>query len=75
MVIWEESSLKGLLCIWQKEGIVRSEAIIKVKNTDNSIEEYELKSMCTNKDLIENFNKDILNPCGDESNIWNYNHD
>ncbi len=46
-----------------------------MKNTDNSIEEYELKSMCTNKDLIENFNKDILNPCGDESNIWNYNHD
>lgn len=31
VLIWEESSLKDLLCIWQRKRIVRSEATIKVK--------------------------------------------
>ena len=71
-LIWEESSLKGLLCVWQRDGIVKQNAIIKVKD---SLDEYTLERMCTDQDLIENFKQDILNPCGDESNIWNYDHD
>ena len=57
-LIWEESSLKGLLCVWQRDGIVKQNAIIKVK--DSLDKEYTLERMCTDQDLIKNFKQDIL---------------
>ena len=70
--IWNESSLKGLLCTWQDEGVVRNEAVIKVKYTVDSTKDYTLHDMCTNKKLIESFSKEIINPCNDEGGIWSY---
>ena len=70
--IWNESSLKGLLCTWQDEGVVRKEAVIKTKYTDGSTKNYKLHDMCTDKKLIENFSREIIDPCNDEGGIWNY---
>ena len=70
--IWNESSLKGLLCTWQDQGVVRKEAVIKTKYTDGSTKNYKLHDMCTDKKLIENFSREIIDPCNDEGGIWNY---
>lgn len=72
--IWNESSLKGLLCKWQEQGVVRKNAIIKTKYTDGSTKNYLLHDMCTNNKLIEKFSREIINPCSDEDGdgIWNY---
>jgi len=70
--IWNESSLKGLLCTWQKEGVVQKNAIIKTKYKDGSTKNYKLDDMCTDKTLIENFSREIIDPCNDEGGIWSY---
>jgi hypothetical protein len=70
--IWNESSLKGLLCTWQKEGVVQKNAIIKTKYKDGSTKNYTLDDMCTDKTLIENFSREIIDPCNDEGGIWSY---
>ena len=70
--IWEESSLKQLICGWQYEGIIRNEATIRAGDERDSENVYQLKQLCTNKDLIEKFDQDIINPCNDENGIWNY---
>lgn len=70
--IWNESSLKGLLCTWQDEGVVQKNAIIKTKYTDGSTKNYKLHDMCTDKKLIENFSREIIDPCNDEGGIWSY---
>ena len=70
--IWNESSLKGLLCTWQDEGIVQKNAVIKTKYKDGSTKNYKLHDMCTDKIIIENFSREIINPCNDEDGIWSY---
>ena len=61
-----------MLCTWQIEGVVRKEAVIKTKYKDGSTKNYKLDDMCTNKKLIENFSREIIDPCNDEGGIWSY---
>ena len=68
--IWKESSLKALICLWQEEGIVRSDAMIKAKTIGGSEKTYSLDDLCTKKQLLDTIEDDILNPCGINDGLW-----
>jgi len=51
---------------------VQKNAIIKTKYKDGSTKNYKLDDMCTDKTLIENFSREIIDPCNDEGGIWSY---
>jgi chromosome segregation ATPase len=68
--IWKESSLKALLCLWQEEGIVRSDAMIKAKTMGGSEKIYSLDDLCNKKQLLDTIEDDILNPCGINDGLW-----
>eukprot|EP00919_Chromeraceae_sp_WS-2016_P067561 GHVR01159645.1.p1 GENE.GHVR01159645.1~~GHVR01159645.1.p1 ORF type:complete len:513 (+),score=70.38 GHVR01159645.1:1105-2643(+) len=68
--IWKESSLKALICLWQEEGIVRSDAMVKAKTMNGSEKTYSLDDLCNTKQLIDTIEDDILNPCGFNDGLW-----
>lgn len=68
--IWKESSLKALICLWREEGIVRSDAMIKAKSMSGSVQTYSLDDLCNTKQLIDNIEDDILNPCSINDGLW-----
>ena len=68
--IWKESSLKALICLWQEEGIVRSDAMIKAKTMGGSEKTYPLDDLCNKKQLLDTIEDDILNPCGINDGLW-----